>query len=79
MSELLFKNGAVVEITTEIDENGIAYSVEKYLTTPIPTEKERIAALEEENALLKAQINAQSDQMDFYEDCIVEMAAIVYA
>ena len=44
-----------------------------------PTTDERVAALEEENALLKAQISAQSDQMDFYENCIVEMAMVVYA
>lgn len=46
---------------------------------PRLTTAERVKALEEENNLLKAQIAAQSDQMDFYEDCIVEMAAIVYA
>ena len=33
----------------------------------------------DENAMLKAQVSAQSDQMDFYEDCIAEMAAVVYA
>ena len=33
----------------------------------------------DEMALLKAQIEAQSEQMDFYEDCIAEMAEIVYA
>ena len=32
-----------------------------------------------ENAMLKAQVSAQSDQMDFYEDCTAEMAAVVYA
>lgn len=47
--------------------------------TPEPTTDERVTTLEEENAMLKAQIAAQSDQMDFYEECIVEMAAIVYA
>lgn len=41
--------------------------------------KDRMRALEEENNFLKAQVAAQSDQMDFYEECIVEMAAIVYA
>lgn len=46
---------------------------------PPPTTEERVAALESENAMLKAQVNAQSDQMDFYEDCIAEMAAVVYA
>ena len=46
---------------------------------PEPTTDERINNLETENAMLKAQITAQSDQMDFYEDCIAEMASIVYA
>lgn len=46
---------------------------------PEPTADERITNLETENAMLKAQITAQSDQMDFYEDCIAEMASIVYA
>lgn len=46
---------------------------------PEPTTDERVAALEEENTILKAQITAQSEQMDFYEDCIAEMAAVVYA
>lgn len=45
----------------------------------VPTTDERLAALKEENTLLKAQVAAQSDQMDFYEDCIAEMAAVVYA
>ena len=46
---------------------------------PQPTTEERVAALESENAMLKAQVSAQSDQMDFYEDCIAEMATVVYA
>lgn len=46
---------------------------------PPPTTEERVTALESENAMLKAKVNAQSDQMDFYEDCIAEMAAVVYA
>lgn len=46
---------------------------------PVQTDAQRLAALEEENRLLTAQVAAQSDQMDFYEDCIAEMAAIVYA
>ena len=46
---------------------------------PPTTTEERVAALESENAMLKAQVSAQSDQMDFYEDCIAEMATVVYA
>ena len=48
-------------------------------TPPPPTTDERVATLESENAMLKAQVSAQSDQMDFYEDCIAEMATVVYA
>lgn len=44
-----------------------------------PSQAERLAALEAENTLLKAQVAAQSDQMDFYEECIAEMATVVYA
>lgn len=45
-----------------------------------PTQLESdVETLKEENSMLKAQINAQSEQMDFYEDCIAEMATVVYA
>lgn len=27
----------------------------------------------------EAQVSAQADQMEFYEDCIAEMAGIIYA
>lgn len=46
---------------------------------PPPTTEERVAALESENTMLKAQVSAQADQAEFYEDCIAEMAAVVYA
>ena len=46
---------------------------------PPPTTEERVAALEAENKLLKEQVSAQADQAEFYEDCIAEMATIVYA
>ena len=41
--------------------------------------QEEIAALEAENKLLKEQVSAQADQAEFYEDCIAEMATVVYA
>ena len=34
---------------------------------------------EKENKLLKAQVSAATDQQSFYEDCIAEMAEVVYA
>ena len=43
------------------------------------TQAQRIAELEAENKTLKAQVSAQSEQMDFYEECIAEMASVVYA
>lgn len=43
------------------------------------TSEERIGTLESDNALLKQQLKAASDQNDFLEDCIAEMAGIVYA
>ena len=46
---------------------------------PPPTIDERVTTLESENTLLKQQIQAASDQNDFLEDCVAEMAAIVYA
>ena len=46
---------------------------------PPPTIDERVTTLEAENDLLKQQIKAASDQNDFLEDCIAEMAGIVYA
>lgn len=37
------------------------------------------AELEAENATLRQQVSALADQQSFYEDCITEMAEIVYA
>ncbi len=61
--------------------NGYTYNE---LTPPAPepappTTEERVAALEAENKLLKEQVSAQVDQAEFYEDCIAEMATVVYA
>lgn len=39
---------------------------------------DRIEMLESENALLKAQLQAQTDRSDFIENCIAEMAMQVY-
>lgn len=39
-------------------------------------ENEELAA---QNATLKQQVSALTDQQSFYEDCIAEMASVVYA
>lgn len=44
----------------------------------LPTPKSN-AELEAENATLRQQVSALADQQSFYEDCIAEMAEIVYA
>ena len=41
--------------------------------------QEQVEKLENENKLLREQVSAQADQAEFYEECIAEMAAIVYA
>jgi hypothetical protein len=46
---------------------------------PPPTIEDRVTTLESENDLLKQQLKAASDQNDFLEDCVAEMAQIVYA
>ena len=44
-----------------------------------PSQEDRIAQLESEKKLLTAQVQALSDRNEFMEDCIAEMAALVYA
>lgn len=39
----------------------------------------KLVESEKENKLLKAQVSAATDQQSFYEDCIAEMAEVVYA
>ena len=58
----------------DVDGNGNHY----YRKLPNEVE-DRVTTLESENDLLKQQLKAASDQNDFLEDCIAEMAAIVYA
>lgn len=68
-------DGKAVECTPE----EIAEQEEANKPIPTPTPDERIAELEEENKTLTAQVDALSFQLDFQEECIVEMANIIYA
>ena len=66
-------NGRTVERTQEeMDADYVPPEVK-------PTDAERILQLESEKKLLTAQVQALSDRNDFMEDCIAEMATIVYA
>lgn len=58
----------------DIDNEGNHY----YRKLPNEVE-DRVTTLEADNDLLKQQLKAASDQNDFLEDCVAEMAQIVYA
>ncbi len=51
----------------------------KQLDDKLAAVPDSVDALKAENKLLKAQNNALIDSQSFLEDCIVEMAGIVYA
>lgn len=65
-------DGVLVERTAEEIEADKA-------ALPKPVIPKTNAELESENAKLKQQISALADQQSFYEDCIAEMAQVVYA
>lgn len=65
-------DGKVVERTAEEIEADKA-------KLPKPVIPKTNAELEQENKLLKAQLNAATERSDFIEDCIAEMASVVYA
>lgn len=44
-----------------------------------PSTDEKVTTLENQNVLLMAQIQALSSRNDFLEDCLAEMACIIYA
>lgn len=50
-----------------------------YAARPVPATPKTNAELEAENALLKAQVQAVADRNEFVEDCIAEMAAVIYS
>lgn len=53
-------------------------TMEERLLEQIALMEQQNSDLISENTLLKAQIQAQSDRSDFVEDCIAEMATVVY-
>ena len=48
------------------------------LDSPLAVAQQEAKALKEDIPMLKAQIQAISDRNDFVEDCIAEMATVVY-
>lgn len=49
------------------------------LTTPAPTQDDEVASLKTKNAQLEAKVKALTESSQMLEDCLVEMAEIVYA
>lgn len=72
---LTVQDGVVTALT--VDKEALdAYNKDHPDVTPEkPT---TIEDLEQENKLLKAQLKAQTERSDFIEDCIAEMAGVVY-
>lgn len=66
------ENGKAVERTEEEIEADRA-------AIPAPVVPPSNEELEQENKLLRAQLQAATDRQDFIEDCIAEMAGVVYA
>lgn len=75
------ENGVAVIATRE--RYNAVYSPATDKTYPVGAffveEDDDAAALRAENKLLKAQVQAQTERSDFIEDCIAEMAGVVYA
>lgn len=88
MNFKLYRDGAIVNtIEAPLDfvqkyAQEMGYTFEEFPLTsikPVQTDSERITSLEAENKILKTQLQAQSESHDFLEDCITEMAQVVYA
>ena len=71
-------------LVAEYTRPEVISAVEREITESEPihvetAEQKRITALESENKILSQQVAALSDQNDFQEELIVELANIVYA
>ena len=79
---ILRQDNGVAVIATQENYNAVyspatdkTYSIGEFFVE----EEDEAAALRAENKLLKAQVQAQTERSDFIEDCIAEMAGVVYA
>lgn len=62
----------------QLSDDGSVYVEPVVPDTPEPVEPQPTQE-EKEKTLIKAQIQALSERNDFLEDCVAEMASIVYA
>lgn len=73
---LTVQDGAVTAVTVNQE------ALDAYNAEHPEVEQEKPVTLEDlqaENKLLRAQVQAQTERSDFIEDCIAEMAGVVYA
>lgn len=74
---LSIENGAVVSL--EVNQEALDAYNAKHPEVPVEPTPDPIEVLQEENKILKSQVQALSDQNDFQEELIVELANVVYA
>lgn len=73
---LTVQDGAVTAVA--VDQEALdAYNAEHPEVEP--EKPVTVEDLQAENKLLRAQVQAQTERSDFIEDCIAEMAGVVYA
>lgn len=73
---LTVQDGAVTAMA--VDQEALdAYNAEHPEVEP--EKPVTVEDLQAENKLLRAQVQAQTERSDFIEDCIAEMAGVVYA
>lgn len=58
----------------QLEDGRVIFVQPETLEAPVDPVEE----LQAENKMLKAQLQAQTDRSDFIEDCIAEMAMVVY-
>ena len=68
--------GLLDEVTANYDNLLREAKANEKTKADLVAENEELAA---QNATLKQQVSALADQQSFYEDCIAEMAQVVYA
>ena len=75
-SKMMVANAVAKKMLTVEEYTEITGKDGSQLNTDVPPSTAELAA---ENKLLKQQVSALTEQQSFYEDCIAEMAAVVYA
>lgn len=71
--------GEIVKTAKEVYQEWLEYEGNKIDICPVKTVEERLEEAEQENKLLKAQVEANASNQEFLESCLMEMAGVVYA